>query len=1579
MLASVSAWAAPVEISEVDSSTVQILGDTEGFQFIELRGTPGDALNGLTLALINGSDDRIYKTVSLDGFRIGTNGFFTVGNSGVPQVDLVVPPVTVERVGFLHAENTDFIQPGPDAVVLYRSVGAAVFRPADFIAAAAGQFPLGKLLTEMLTPGSGQVVEDALVYASFAAAPGESIIDVDLTTLLGRTQQDENGRGQRLQDSLIRTGATTWAVGAPSPGGTNLGAAVTNRLFVEVTLPGLTVVESAAGPIKARVRLHNPAGTDVPAAAATPVTVTLTDVSELSFAGGAAALTTSIPSGGVVSADFDLFPVNDGWREAVGAVDGSQFAFIHAASSALGVGAHTCWVKVTEEAVATDTVPVLSITEVNGYPTSLPVAVLGADANGDGLVNDGDRFIEIVNTGTGVLDVSGFAVATNAGTVHTFPPCSLVWPGQAVVLMKSGVGQQGITMNFSGAQAYNVNGAQMVGVNAAGQPVGLDSVRVLNASGVEVAGYNYGAVEGGSSGVQARFGHRWVTPGVGELAQQPLSGQGATPLSTAPSVPLLAYGAARPLSSPGAMVSGASFFTAEPPVGLITCASVAELSGPGAGSITVTRPAGPLLVQPAVVCVSLCQMTAGGRKRALVVTNAGADLSAGDPLCQTYRVEIGAGVATATLMLATNPCDGPGGARTPVDGVQEVYSLKAVSCLYQNTVSSTPASVTVMEPSATVAVSPAVVFDAAGSVTLQITLPAPAPVALTFDVYGADLDKATAGNAVFNPTLPCLANPAALGVASSPGGDARLPSSSLGAAGMGSALIGELVVPAGATTASRSVTVSAAADLLGNRFVRLTAIARCAAGAVPTSFNGLGHLKVVQPIVINEISTVAVDANGDGVVDAGDRFIEVVYNGTGTVNLAGHTLELADGTVLHAFPACSELCAPLGAAQPMVNAAAVVFGGGNVEEGITALAASAVVQRASSGGLSLVPGAVVRLKNGMTILDEFTFAGFASGSTTRRDSVHADGLGLVAAVAHDVACPPATASAGRSCWGTALQAVTETLAVSYSALCIPELWSLPFMSQTATLTVTRSGPTTAAASICLQNLAPLAARLGGESVTGLSTVVIPAGAASVTVSTLKPVDNVPGNGNLTARFRALAGCYRNGAGDLLVRDSGGVTASLRCSQVAQFAGAGASTIFLDGAAPSAAVSQAVMVIEPGPVSFDLNMDEKTLTPALVGMAVGPFPGVRGAAALNVDSAVGPSGATQAQRVVVFHDAAGGCENTLVTITTTRQAGVSDFQVPRINEIDYLTPGGGNGLSFVEIKTDSPNVNLSAYRLAVIDGVTGNVVSVHQLGTTSGSFYLVGHPSALGTTRTGRLAVPDFMLPASGAVGVYLGAPVVGAAATCDLLIDAVVYGAAGSGLSLRLTPGSPAADADGLPIALQPLVVERADAQCAAARVPDANATTILRESSAYAPGLSRTPGYLNTTPIGSFLGWTDQFAGLSNRALASDEDADGLTLLAEYAFGTNPTTRSGAPVPVIGASSILGAPFPALRAGLTVPVNPAALCDARLRIEAERSADLLTWTLVPPAVSGASPLVFAVDPIAGARFFMRTKVTFLP
>lgn len=122
-------------------------------EFIELYGPAGCSLEGLSVILFNGNNDKSYHVIDLDGKMTDAQGFFVIGDSTVSP-DVVL---------------TTSIQNGPDAVALYR-----------------GDFPSSALVTTIVEAN----VIDAVVYGTNA--------DTGLLDGLGQTVQYNEGTTNSL-------------------------------------------------------------------------------------------------------------------------------------------------------------------------------------------------------------------------------------------------------------------------------------------------------------------------------------------------------------------------------------------------------------------------------------------------------------------------------------------------------------------------------------------------------------------------------------------------------------------------------------------------------------------------------------------------------------------------------------------------------------------------------------------------------------------------------------------------------------------------------------------------------------------------------------------------------------------------------------------------------------------------------------------------------------------------------------------------------------------------------------------------------------------------------------------------------------------------------------------------------------------------------------------------------------------------------------------------------------------------------------------------------------------------------------
>lgn len=189
-------------INEIDSDTPS----TDVAEFVELYdgGAGNTDLSGLVVVFYNGSNDLSYAAFDLDGYTTDANGYFVLGNAGVPGVDLIFPGNTLQN--------------GADAVALYT--------------ANASDFPNN-------TPITTTNLIDAIAYDTNDAD------DPGLLALLNQSQPqvDENGGANgSANDSLQRVpngaggarNTSTYQALTPTPGTAN------------AVLPaGVTITESS--------------------------------------------------------------------------------------------------------------------------------------------------------------------------------------------------------------------------------------------------------------------------------------------------------------------------------------------------------------------------------------------------------------------------------------------------------------------------------------------------------------------------------------------------------------------------------------------------------------------------------------------------------------------------------------------------------------------------------------------------------------------------------------------------------------------------------------------------------------------------------------------------------------------------------------------------------------------------------------------------------------------------------------------------------------------------------------------------------------------------------------------------------------------------------------------------------------------------------------------------------------------------------------------------------------------------------------------------------------------------------------
>lgn len=169
-------------INEIDSDQT----GTDNAEFIELYdgGVGNSSLDGLIVALFNGSSDSVYDSFDLDGFSTDEDGFFVIGSANVPNVDLAA-----------FVENG--LQNGADAVALYQAADLSFLTD-------------GGATTENLI--------DAIVYDT------NDSDDAELLAALGQTVQFNEGETNSTADALARVpdGDGGFVAQAPTPGATNV-------------------------------------------------------------------------------------------------------------------------------------------------------------------------------------------------------------------------------------------------------------------------------------------------------------------------------------------------------------------------------------------------------------------------------------------------------------------------------------------------------------------------------------------------------------------------------------------------------------------------------------------------------------------------------------------------------------------------------------------------------------------------------------------------------------------------------------------------------------------------------------------------------------------------------------------------------------------------------------------------------------------------------------------------------------------------------------------------------------------------------------------------------------------------------------------------------------------------------------------------------------------------------------------------------------------------------------------------------------------------------------------------------------
>ncbi len=116
-----------------------------------------------------------------------------------------------------------------------------------------------------------------------------------------------------------------------------------------------------------------------------------------------------------------------------------------------------------------------------------PASGSAGDANGDGTRHSTqDEFIELVNTGTAALDLSGWTVADASSIRHTFPGGTILDPEKAILIFGGG----SPTGSFGGAMVQTAGSGQLSLNN------GSDSIILKNSSESIILEHSYGSEAG---------------------------------------------------------------------------------------------------------------------------------------------------------------------------------------------------------------------------------------------------------------------------------------------------------------------------------------------------------------------------------------------------------------------------------------------------------------------------------------------------------------------------------------------------------------------------------------------------------------------------------------------------------------------------------------------------------------------------------------------------------------------------------------------------------------------------------------------------------------------------------------------------------------------------------------------------------------------------------------------------------------------------------------------------------------------------------------------------------------------------
>ena len=392
-------WAqAQVVINEVDAD--QAGSDAE--EFIELYdgGVGNTSLDGHLLVLYNGSDDASYRAFDLTGQVTNPQGFFVIGNPGVPNVGLEVPP-----------GGSGAIQNGPDAVALY-NMGSIDDFPND-------------------TPITQEGLIDAFVYTNddrdsddFELLDGLTPGEIQVIDTTGESMS-------RIPDGGAPFASASYALQSPTPGFANV---ITESLSLTLSAnevsesagaEGLEVTVSRTGPTEAEavVNLMLVDFTE----ASVPLNVTIAETqSEISFF---------------------IQTVNDAWQ------DGTQSLELVATSPGLMEA------RASFDVLDDDGDPAgMVVNEVYADDQH------DANEDGEFDDPGKDEFVELVNGTDVAIDLSNHTLQDSVAVRHRFPEGTLVMPGCAIVIFGGGNIEEGNNPLFGGATVQKANESNQFGL-----------------------------------------------------------------------------------------------------------------------------------------------------------------------------------------------------------------------------------------------------------------------------------------------------------------------------------------------------------------------------------------------------------------------------------------------------------------------------------------------------------------------------------------------------------------------------------------------------------------------------------------------------------------------------------------------------------------------------------------------------------------------------------------------------------------------------------------------------------------------------------------------------------------------------------------------------------------------------------------------------------------------------------------------------------------------------------------------------------------------------------------------------------